>query len=373
VDELTDLRQMVRGVLDERASSEQLRAALQTPPGYDTELWRTAAELDLLGLLIPEEFGGAGAGLPEMSVVLHELGRRAVPLPVISSAVLAPTALLAGDNRDLAAELLPALATGQRRAAVLTGGPDGQPEPRTWAMSWVGHGEQVVLDGVAGFVLDAPGADDLIVAARGADGLLVAAVAAQDATVTAIATTDQTRRLGTVTCDGVVVPAARVLASGAAADRVAARLQSVAAYAIACDALGLAERTMEQTADYAQVRQQFGRAIGSFQAIKHMCADMAVAVECSRAGLSLALDALNGQPEDSAAVSTAKAFACDSAVRVCTDAVQAHGGIGFTWEHDAHIWLKRALLDRALFGSPSWHRRRVADAVLPAETALPVG
>jgi len=376
VDELNDLRQTVRDLLDERASSEHVRAALETSQGYDTELWRTLGKLDLLGLLVPEDFGGTGAGLPEMSVVLHELGRRAVPLPVISGAVLAPVALLSGDNRDLAAELLPALATGQRRAAVLMGGPDGQPEPRTWGMNWVEQGDHVVLDGVSGFVLDAPGADDLIVAARGAAGLLVAAVATQDTTVTTIATTDQTRRLGTVTCNGVEVSAGRVLASGAAADTVIARLQFVAAYAIACDALGLAERTMEQTAAYAKVRQQFGRPIGSFQAIKHMCADMAVAVECSHAALALALDALNGPPDDSAALAavwTAKAFACDSAVRVCTDAIQAHGGIGFTWEHDAHLWLKRALLDRTLFGSPSWHRRRVADAVLPAETALTVG
>jgi alkylation response protein AidB-like acyl-CoA dehydrogenase len=377
VDELDDLRDMVRNLLDDRASSERVRAAVVTPEGYDTGLWHTAAELDLLGLLVPEEFGGVGAGLAEVAVVLHELGRRTVPLPIISGAVLAPTALLGGANRALAAEMLPTLATGERRAAVIVGGPEGQPSPPYWDLHWVERHGQYVIDGVAGFVLDAPGADDLIVAARGEDGLLVAAVDAQQAAVTHAATTDQTRRLGAVSFDGVVVPAARVVATADAAGALIARVQSVAAFAMACDAAGVAERAMEQTAAYAQVRQQFGRPIGSFQAVKHKCADMAVAVECSRAGLSLALDALRqpGEREDAAAtvaVSTAKAYACDAAVGVCTDAVQAHGGIGFTWEHDAHLWLKRALLDRALFGSPSWHRRRVADVVLPAETALAV-
>ncbi len=342
------------------------------PPreGYDTDLWHTVAELDLLGLLVPEEFGGVAAGLAAVAVVLHELGRRTVPLPILSTAVLAPTALLHGGNRALAAKMLPALATGQRRAAVIVGGPEGQPAPATWALEWSGRRGEYVVDGVAGFVLDAPGTDDLIVAARGEDGLLVAALDAGQATIAAAAGTDRTRRLGTVTFDGAAVPAARVLATGADAEALVARVQSVAAFTIACDAAGVAEQAMEQTAAYARVRHQFGRPIGSFQAIKHKCADMAVAIECSHAGLSLALDALGGQPDQAAvAVSTAKAHVCDAAVRVCTDAVQAHGGIGFTWEHDAHLWLKRALLDRALFGSPSWHRRRVADAVLPAATA----
>jgi alkylation response protein AidB-like acyl-CoA dehydrogenase len=375
VNELDELREMVRNLFDGRASSEQVRAALDTPQGYDTNLWQTAAELDLLGLLVPEEFGGVGAGLPEIAVVLHEIGRRTVPLPIVSSAVLAPTALLHGDNQSLAAEILPALATGERRAAVVMGGPDGELAPAVWALKYVERQTDYLLNGVAGFVLDAPDADELIVAARGEDGLLVAAVDASEATVIAASTTDRTRRLGTVTLGGVAVPAARVLATGDAAEALIARAQSVAAFAIACDALGLAERTMEQTASYAQVRQQFGRAIGSFQAIKHKCADMAVAVECSRAAVSLALEALCRPPgeQDDPAVSTAKAFACDAAVAVCGDAIQAHGGIGFTWEHDAHLWLKRALLDRALFGSPSWHRRRVADAVLPAEPVFANG
>jgi alkylation response protein AidB-like acyl-CoA dehydrogenase len=367
--ELDDLREMLRGALDERASPERVRAVLDSPEGFDGDLWRTAADLDLIGLLVPEEFGGVGAGLAEISVVLHELGRRVVPLPFISSAVLAPVALLAGDNPALAADMLPALAAGRRRCALVAGGPQGEPDPATWTLGCTDQRGHLVLDGTAGFVLDAPDADDLIVATRGPDGLVVAAVEGRDADVEAITTTDRTRRLGAVRFTGVTVSPDRVLARDDRAIAVLSRLQSVAAFAIACDAAAVAERAMDETAAYAKVRHQFGRAIGSFQAIKHKCANMAVSIEASEAALSLALDALQlDDPSDaeSYAVSTAKAYACDAAVTVCTDAVQAHGGIGFTWEHDAHLWLKRALLDRALFGSPSWHRRRVADAVLPA-------
>lgn len=373
MNELDDLRDMVRNLLDEEASSERVRAAQETPQGYDTGLWQAAGELDLLGLLVPEEYGGVGAGLSETAVVLHEMGRRVVPLPYVSAAVLAPTALLGGENQPLAAEMLSTLVTGERRAAVVIGGEQGQLSPANWAVRWESRRGEYVLEGTAGFVLDAPGADEIIVGARNQDGLLIVVIDAQDATITTSAAADQTRRLGSIVFDGVAVPSARVVASADRAEAVVARLQSVAAFTMACDAVGLAERTMEQTAAYAQVRQQFGRPIGSFQAIKHKCANMAVAVECGRASLTLALDALSTSSNQNdlaavAAVSTAKAFTSDAAVAVCSDAVQAHGGIGFTWEHDAHMWLKRALLDRALFGSPSWHRRRVADAVLPSAT-----
>lgn len=371
--DLDDLREMVRDVLDERASSEAARAVLDTPHGYDNGLWQTVAGLDLLGLLVPEDFGGAGAGLAEMSVLLEELGRRTVPLPVVGSAVLAPTALLGGADRTAAVELLPALVSGQERAAVVMGGAAGQQDPATWALTWSERGGRRILDGVSGFVLDAPGADHLVVVARGPEGLLVCVVDAAAATITPIAATDRTRRLATVSFDAVVVPAGRVVALGGEADAPVARLQSVAAFAMACDALGAAARATQESAEYAKVRRQFGRPIGSFQAIKHMCADMAVAVETGRAAVGLALDELVTGDAPTAAVSTAKAYVGDAAVRVCTDAVQAHGGIGFTWEHDAHLWLKRALLDRALFGSSSWHRRRVADAVLPALSPAPSG
>jgi alkylation response protein AidB-like acyl-CoA dehydrogenase len=351
----------VRDLLDERASSEQVRAAVETPAGFDAGLFTTVSELGLTGLLVPEERGGSGGEFADVAVVLHELGRRAVPLPFVQSAVLAPTALLAAGSPE-ADDLLAALAAGERRAAVVFGGPQGSVDRRTWT---VGYADGT-LRGRVGSVLDASSADELVVVADAADGPVVVLVAAADAEVVATPTTDRTRGLADVGLDGVGTD--RVLARGREAEELAGTLVRTAAWATACDATGLAERITEETAAYARERQQFGRAIGSFQAIKHSCADMWIAVECARASLDPATLALAGPDAGVAdsAVAIAKATATDAGVAVAERAVQNHGGIGFTWEHDAHIWLKRALLDRALYGSPTWWRRRLADAVLPA-------
>jgi alkylation response protein AidB-like acyl-CoA dehydrogenase len=366
--ERDDLRAMVRELLTDRSGSEQVRAALERPEGYDQELWRTVAELGLVGLLVPEEHGGAGAEFADMAVVLAELGRRVVPLPILSGGVLAATALAGGDNQSLAAELFPAIAAGERGIAVAVGGPEGQLPLDTWALRWSADGEGVRLDGVTGYVLDAPGSDVVIVGATGPGGPVLAAVDTDRARIEHVPTTDRTRRLGTVALDGVTVSRERLLTPPGAAGSLIARVQRAGALALAASGLGLAERTTEETAAYARQRHQFGRAIGSFQAVKHTCADMVVAVECSRVAVDQALAAWDG-PEEERTVSTAKAFVGDAVAQVCAGAVQMHGGIGYTWEHDAHLWLKRAVLDQALFGSPSWHRRRVADLVLPSTTA----
>ncbi|MEU7814030.1 acyl-CoA dehydrogenase family protein [Pseudonocardia sp. NPDC049154] len=370
--ERDDLRDMVRGLLDERASSEALRAAVATPAGFDPALFATVAELGLTGLLVPEERGGSGGEPADMAVVLHELGRRATPLPFLQSAVLAPTALLAAPG-SVADELLPAIVEGQVRVAVVLGGPQGAVGPQTWAVDWTDNGAGGGrIDGVVGEVMDLPSADELIVVARSADGPVVAVLPFSAVRVESVTALDLTRRLGTATFDGAEVPADRVLARGPQAEQLVAVVLRAAAWGLACDAVGLAERTMEQTAAYARDRHQFGRPIGSFQAVKHACATMSVTVECGRAAVDTATRLLTAAVtrEADVATSTAKQFAGDGAVEVCGSAVQVHGGIGFTWEHDAHIWLKRALLDRALFGSSAWHRRRVADAVLPVPAGV---
>jgi alkylation response protein AidB-like acyl-CoA dehydrogenase len=368
--ERDDLRSMVRELLTDRAGSEQVRTAMDSSEGHDPQLWRTAAELGLTGLLVPEEHGGSGAEFADMTVVLHELGRRVVPLPILSGGVLAATALTAGDNRGLAAELLPAVASGDRTIAVAVGGPEGQLPLSTWDLRWAAAGDDVRLDGATGYVLDALSSDVLIVGATGAEGPVLAAVDSSLARIEEVAITDRTRRVGRVVLDGVTVSRDRLLTEAGAAGPLIERVQMAGALAVAAGALGLAERATEETAAYARQRQQFGRAIGSFQAVKHTCADMAVAVECSRVAVEQALAAWDGPEEDARrAVSIAKGYVGDAAARVCGDAVQMHGGIGFTWEHDAHLWLKRALLDQALFGSPAWHRRRVADLVLPSSAA----
>ncbi|MEU1515173.1 acyl-CoA dehydrogenase family protein [Streptomyces sp. NPDC005811] len=368
--ERDDLRAMVRDLLTDRAGPQQVRTALDRPEGHDPALWRTVVELGLAGLLVPEEYGGAGAEFADMAVVLHELGRGVVPLPILSSGVLAATALTGTDNRAVAAELLPGIAVGERTVAVAVGGPDGRPSTGTWEVRATPVGRGTRLDGVSGYVVDAVGSDSLIVGAVGPQGPVLAAIDSAQARIEHIETVDRTRRLGRVVLTGVEVGADRLLAGPGVAGPLIERVQRAGALAVAVSGLGLVERTTEETAAYAAQRHQFGRAIGSYQAVKHKCADMAIAVECSRAAVGAALDAWNGPLQEAAiAVATAKAYAGDAALSVCGDAVQVHGGIGFTWEHDAHLWLKRATSDAALFGSSAWHRRRVADLVLlPAAT-----
>ena len=210
--ERDDLRAMVRELLTDRSGSEQVRAALERPEGHDPELWRTVVDLGLSGLLVPEEHGGAGAEFADMAVVLHELGRRVVPLPILSGGVLAATALAGCGNAAVAAELLPAIAAGERSVAVAVGGPEGQLPVGTWTLRWSADGDGIRLDGVTGYVLDAPDSDVVIVAANGPDGPVLAAVDSSDARIERVPTTDRTRRLGTVSLGSVAVPRERLLA-----------------------------------------------------------------------------------------------------------------------------------------------------------------
>jgi alkylation response protein AidB-like acyl-CoA dehydrogenase len=228
----------------------------------------------------------------------------------------------------------------------------------------------VRLDGAAGFVLDADIAGSLVVAARDSDGT-VAAVAVDAATpgvrIARAPTIDETRRLFTVAFDDVAVRDDRLLCEpGPRTEELLGHVLSLGSIAAACDATGVAEQALEGATTYAKERKQFGKPIGSFQAVKHHCANMAIAVEASRAATRAAADALDGDPATwattAAITSSYVGPACSEA---CALAVRVHGGIGFTWEHDAHLHLKRAKLDEVLFGTPSWHRRRLADSAFP--------
>ncbi|MGI8492518.1 MAG: acyl-CoA dehydrogenase family protein, partial [Acidimicrobiales bacterium] len=227
------------------------------------------------------------------------------------------------------------------------------------------------LDGVARFVPDAHVAGGIVVCARGADGSLLFTVVdpkAAGVSVEVEATVDQTRRLASVALDDVRVGDAGLLAAPGELDDLHARLTSLGAWAVCADAAGTAERSLEMAVAYAKQRRQFGRPIGSFQAVKHHLANMLVAVEGSRAAVAHASAAFdNGGPGVHEAASVAKSFVGPACAQVCETAIQVHGGIGFTWEHDAHLYLKRAKLDEALFGSTSWHRRRLGRGLVAVQ------
>ncbi|MEB3049214.1 acyl-CoA dehydrogenase family protein [Mycolicibacter sp. MYC123] len=300
--------------------------------------WTTLVAAGWAGLEVPEELGGSGAGFAEVAVICEELGRAAASTPYLGGAVLSVALLNTVADSAVRDPLLAGIADGTIRATAVLG---------EFTVSADGR-----LTGRADFVPDAAGADRLLVAATDAGGADVVVVA-DDLTVSAQPLLDETRSVATVTADGVEVDA--VLA----ANRTAA-LGNRAALAVACDSLGLAEAMLKATVSYAQTRTQFGRPIGSFQAVKHACADMLVKNSVARALIREAIDAVLADTDADTAVAMAKSYACGAAVDVVGKAMQLHGGIGYTWESGIHVYLKRATFNRSLFGSPAAHRRKLA-------------
>jgi alkylation response protein AidB-like acyl-CoA dehydrogenase len=373
-DERDELRATVRSLLARESSSDAVRRAVAAPAGFDRALWGKVVGLGLTAIHLDERYGGAGCGYADLAVVLHELGRATTPSPFLASAVLAGAALSLADNEALAGDLLPSLAGGEALGAVALAGEGGSYDLARLTTSWQPAGGSVRLEGASGFVLDADVADVLVVAAR--DRRAAVAVVAVDAAAGGVRvdhtpTVDATRRLFRVSFDGVTVGEGRLLRDpGPRAGELLGQVLAAGVVAAACDATGAAERALEDATAYAKGRTQFGRPIGSFQAVKHHCADMAMAVEASRAATRAAADALDGSaagwPAAAAITSSYVGPACSQA---CALALLVHGGIGFTWEQDSHLLLKRAKLDESLFGTPSWHRRRLADAVFPTLAA----
>lgn len=310
------------------------------------------AQAGWTGLEIPDALGGAGVSFAETAVIAEELGRAASRTGYLGTALAVGTLLQVGPDeaRD---GWLRTIAAGE--AGPVTVLPTGQ----EFGIGFALHGSR--LDGCADFVPDVGCAPMLLVLARDDAGSPVVAALAPDTdgvTVTEQPVLDETRRLATVRAEGAAVARVWQLAGdpGPAARRIADR----AAVVIACDSLGLAEAMLAATVDYVTVRHQFGRPIGSFQAVKHACADMAVHIRVTRQLVDAAVDAVADGADASVSAAMAKAFACDTAVQVAGKAMQLHGGIGYTWESGIHVYLKRATLNRALFGSPTAHRRALA-------------
>jgi alkylation response protein AidB-like acyl-CoA dehydrogenase len=304
--------------------------------------WSLLAEAGWVGLEAPEDAGGADVTFAEVAVILQEMGRAAAHTAYLGGAVLSVGTLIALQSNASRDGLLTDVAAGAVRTAVVLGG--------------IGL-ENNRLTGRAAFVPDADCADRLLVIATDPGGTPVV-VEADGLTVTPQPVLDETRRLAEVTADGVAVSELWRF-NGDPAVQVR-RLADRAAVAVACDSLGLADAMLAATVSYAKVRTQFGRPIGSFQAVKHACADMLVQVSVARQLVNAAVEALADARDASAAASMAKSYACAAAVDVAGKAMQLHGGIGYTWESGIHVYLKRALLNRSLFGSPAEHRRQLA-------------
>jgi alkylation response protein AidB-like acyl-CoA dehydrogenase len=373
-DERDELRSTARSLLTRESSSQRVRAAIGEPAGFDRALWDTMVELGWTTIHVPADRGGAGCGYGDLAVVLHELGRAITPSPFLASAVLATGALVLADNREVADELLASLTSGAAVGSVAFAGTDGSYDLARLTTAWRSDAGALHLNGTAGFVLDADLAEVLVVAARDEQGAVVAT--AVDTTgpsvrVERAPTVDETRRLFRVTFDDVSVPVERMLCEpGPPAEALFAKVLSLGVVAAACDAAGVADQALERASEYAKVRTQFGKPIGSFQAVKHHCANMAIAVAASRAATRAAAEALDGDPAawpTTAAITSS--YVGPACAHACALGLLVHGGVGFTWEHDSHMFVKRVKLDEVLFGTPAWHRHRLADAVFPTLVA----
>jgi alkylation response protein AidB-like acyl-CoA dehydrogenase len=336
-----DLRASVRRVLTDRSDSTAVLKRVEGAEPYDRALWRTlAADLGVAGLAVPEKFGGAGASWRETAVVAEELGRAVAPVPFLGQ-VLATAALLSvGDS-----ELLPAVAAGARTVALVC--PLGT-RPGAAPLASLG-----TVTGVA----DAFAADVLLMST--VDGLY--AVETADAATTPVTSLDLTRPLCDVALDGAP---ARLLADGEAARRAWADALVVGAALLASEQLGVAEWCLETTVAHLKTRYQFGRPVGSFQALKHRLADLWVQVTQARAVARYAAGCVaDGDPDAPVAASLAQAHCGPVAVRAAEECVQMLGGIGFTWEHPAHLYLKRAKADAIALGTAERHRAALAELV----------
>ncbi|WP_333768538.1 acyl-CoA dehydrogenase family protein [Streptomyces sp. IBSBF 2435] len=363
-----DLRAAVRALLADRCGHAAVLGRVETAEPYDPALWRTlAADLGLAGLLVPEKLGGQGASAREAAVVLEELGGAVAPLPFLGSAVLATSALLACDTEDPAtAALLGRLAAGGAVAALavpLSAAPgDGFPA----AVRADAGGR---LTGAVTSVADALTADVLVVPAVGPEGPGLYEVAAAEAAVERPVSFDLTRPLADLALDGA---RGRLLAGGDAAAAALGRALLTGAGLLASEQLGLAQWCLDETVRYLGQRRQFGRVVGSFQALKHRLADLWLDVVSARAAARNAAGALAAQASSSdpavaaeaaLAVAVAQAYVSPAAVRAAEEAVQLHGGIGMTWEHPAHLYLKRAKADGIALGTAGRHRSALAACV----------
>jgi alkylation response protein AidB-like acyl-CoA dehydrogenase len=356
-----ELRQVVREFLGERSPSPEVRRLMEAGESRDDEVWSLlAGQLGLTGIAVPERYGGAGYGPVELGIVLEEMGRALLVAPYFSTVVLAGHALAASGDEDATARWLPGIADGSLTATLAVAEESGSWDLAEIAATAEPAGDGWALTGTKFFVVDGHTADLLLVAARAPDGPGVFAVerGAAGAERARLDTLDMTRALACVTLRET--PAVRV---GAGRDTVAwlSEVTDLVLAALAAEQLGGAARCLELSVEYAKAREQFGRPIGSFQAIKHKCANLLLEVECGRSAVSRATAALAGRDPDAPLAAALAYVHCSRAfTRAAKECIQIHGGIGYTWEHDAHLYLRRAKSSELFLGPPARQRARLA-------------
>lgn len=360
-EEQEELRKSVRRFLDEKSPVTEVRRLMETSEGYDPAVWKQMGEqLGLQGLAIPEEFGGSGYGYVELGVVFEEMGRNLICAPFFSTVALAANALLAsGDAKEMKA-YLPKIADGSMIATVAWTEANGKwtEDGITATVDAAGH-----INGEKMFVVDGHIADMIIVAARNAAGVSLYCVdkGAAGMEVTQLSTMDQTRKQAKISLKNTP---GTLLGAAGQGWAILTKMLDKAAVAQAAEQVGGAQKVLEMSVEYAKVRVQFGRPIGSFQAIKHKCADMLLEVESAKSAAYYAMwAAAEDNDELPVVASLAKAYCSDAYFHAAAENIQIHGGIGFTWEHDAHLYFKRAKTTELYLGDPTFHRELLAQRI----------
>jgi alkylation response protein AidB-like acyl-CoA dehydrogenase len=364
------LQQSARELFARECPSKRVRDLMATDTALHPELWAAVADQGWLGTHLAESCGGLGLGTVELAVVAEEMGRACFPGPFLGT-IWAATLLAAANSKS---KHLESLATGQARGAVALLEPETGWDPAEVQLQAAPHANGFKLSGRKSFVLDAGTADVIVCAARSGEGLVLLNVPAKSAGVTVSATRplDPTRKLHEVEFADAAVGAEDVVATGPEAERALARSIQVATLAVCADMLGGMQWILETAVEYAKTRKQFGKTIGTFQSVQHMCADMLLWTESSRSAVYYAAWMLDAEPNDAAwAVSLAKAYASDAAREVANRGVQVHGGIGFTWEHDLQLYYKRSKASEVLFGDAAYHRARIAELEFDKVGAAP--
>ncbi|WP_433622145.1 acyl-CoA dehydrogenase family protein [Nocardia sp. CA-120079] len=363
-EEHKELRDSVRRFLTDRAPMSTVRELMETGHGMDLAVWKQAGmQLGLQGIAIPEEYGGAGFTFVEQAIVLEELGAALYGGPYLASAVLAANALLASRDEQACHELLPGIASGETIATLAFTEDSGSWDTESIRMSAVRSGDAWVLDGHKSFVLSGHIADLVLAVATTEAGPTLFAVDsdADGLSPALLPTLDQTRKLARLEFDSV---AAHPIGAPGDAARILDRTLDVAAIALAAEQLGGAQRVLDTAVEYAKIRYQFGRPIGSYQAIKHRCADLLVEVETLRSGVTHATSAVSSNSDEIPVVAPlVKAYGSETFFHVAAENIQIHGGIGFTWEHDAHLYFKRAKSSELFLGDGTYHRERLAQRI----------
>ncbi len=363
-EEQEELRNIVRQFLEAKSPETAVREQMDTERGYDPEVWSQMAEqLGLQSLIIPEEFGGQGFGYVELVVVLEEMGRALVCAPYFSSVVLAANTVIHSGDDAAKAAILPGIASGETIATVAFTEPNGKWDASGIEATATKSGDAWKINGTKMYVIDGHTATTILVAARTDAGVSIFSVDGEAAglTRTALSTMDQTRKQAKL--EFADVEGTLVGTDGGGWDLLSTVLD-LAAVALAAEQVGGAQMCLDMSVEYAKVRVQFGRPIGSFQAIKHKCADMLLEVESAKSAAYYAGWCASEMNDELPAVaSLAKAYCSEAYFHAAAENIQIHGGIGFTWEHPAHLYFKRAKSSELLFGDPTYHRELLAQRI----------